>query len=106
MPRRDSEPIPYRSAIPEDIIPKRKWGHDDANQDTLKVVLEALEQAMEALYKDFNAFDVLEGKSKKEAAEALLRSIEAKQLAFDILTPLYETVKSAIHHVEKNNEEG
>jgi hypothetical protein len=60
---------------------------------------------LEALYKDFNAFDILKGKPEPEAAANLLRQIEGKQIAYDVLRPTYDAVVEAIRRVDNKHKQ-
>lgn len=101
MPPNNDESIPYRSPV---TAPTTNDAVDrDAEEfSTLEDVKKTLDQAVEALSKDFNAFDILkllESPTLDEAARKLLVQIEGKQIAYDILMPLQSTIDSAIQNV-------
>lgn len=72
---------------------------DEGEFSTLQVVRDSLANAVEELYKDFNAFDLLKTGKKTEAAYDLIVQIEAKKAAYDILTPLLETITSTMEGI-------
>lgn len=76
-----------------------------ANYDTLKIVEKILGEQLEALYKDFNAFDILEGKPEAEAAANLLRQIDGKQLAYSLVKPSYDAVVEAIRRIDNKHKQ-
>lgn len=78
---------------------------NEANYDTLKIVEKFLGEQLEALYKDFNAFDVLKDKSKAQAAANLLRQVEANQKAYEILKPAYDAVVTAIERIDNKHKQ-
>lgn len=101
MPPSNDESIPYRAPVTAPTT-NDAADRDEEEFSTLEDVKKTLDQALEALYKDFNAFDILKllGSPKlDDAARKLLVQIEAKQVAFDILMPLQSTIDSAIQNV-------
>lgn len=90
----EDENIPYRSPV---TLPPRDAATDNDDQDfsTLLEVQKVFHEAVNALYKDFNAFDLSKNVPKLEV------QIAAKQIAFDILNPLKDTIDSAIQKVEQ-----
>lgn len=63
--------------------------------------------ALDGLYKEFNAFDVLKDGTTEEVKDKMLRQIAGNQTAYDIIAPLLEAVQTAIHgadnrHIERN----
>lgn len=92
-----SDEAPYRSFTPLTIIPKATSSADDENQfSTLVLARDELATSIEGLYKDFNAFSVLKDTDITIARDNLLRQIEAKQIAYDILVPILDTLDSTI----------
>lgn len=75
---------------------------DEINYDTLRSVGKILQAAVDGLYKDFNAFSLLEGTDTTRAARDLYRQVAGKQVAYDILAPVLESVISAITVVDDN----
>jgi hypothetical protein len=74
---------------------------NEANYDTLQIVSKLLTDSMNGLYKDFNAFDILKEGDTFAAAGNLLRQVEAKQMAYDILSPALEAVDNAIKLIDQ-----
>lgn len=99
----DNEELPYRSPAtapgPDPVTDK-----DDEDLPTLLSVKKTLDEAITALYKDFNAFKILATDNKTEATEKLLIKILGKQEAYDILSPLQSTIESAIEAVKQKHE--
>lgn len=93
--------IPYRAPYGLDLPGEAKDSiEDEAQFNTLKTIQKYLNQQVQALQKDFNAFDVLTHVNPKEAAEALLVEIMAKQAAYKILFPILEMLNGPISAVE------
>ena len=88
------EDIPYRSAIRDQPETTSQVSSvDERNFDTLKTVRRLLSGAVDGLDK-WHAFD-LEDKEMN-----LKNQIKARQLAYDILTPLVEAIDSALLAVD------
>lgn len=99
----EDEQIPYFSpstAPTKDQVASR----DEQDYSTLKRVLEVLDESVKDLYKDFNAFDV--PKDNLDAVKALLRQVDGRQEAYEILVPVLEMVKSAISSIEEQQKKG
>ena len=94
------EDIPYRTAVPLPPDASQASSRDEDNYDTLKLIQKGLVDAIDGLYKDFNAFEVLKDADNRTASQALMRNIAAKQEAYDILVPLLESVNSAVNSVD------
>lgn len=101
MPQREQDDLPYRSPVTAVNTPAPVSDTNVANYDTLAIARRLLVDGIDGLYKDFNAFDILKDKPTAEAAENLLRQVEAKQMAFDILSPVLEAVDNAIKGVDE-----
>jgi len=96
--------LPYRgSGIAQTFaVPKDTASSDDERDlSTLKVVKKLLAESIDSLGKDFNAFELLKNKSNKVALESLYREIQGRQIAYDILVPLFETIDKTIEQVDK-----
>lgn len=110
MPQRDQEGIPYLNSATEVIRDvssgKGTTTRDEENYDTLKAIHIVLQEAIKALYTDFNAFKVPEGVAKSTAMYDLLRQIDGKQTAYDILAPILEAVESSIRTIDTKYKEG
>lgn len=106
MGKFQDDDLPYQTNLPAPgRVAKSETQVKNAEEySTLKVVEESLALGLEGLYNDFNAFDIekLKDKPTTAAVQSLLREIEAKQLAYSIIKPLYDTVVSAIRQVEKD----
>lgn len=98
----DAEEIGYRS--PVNLTPPKTPDADIDNFSTLEDVFRKFDNSLKDL-EHINAFDTLKVEDKKKAAEVLLRQIDAKQLAYEILEPLHAQLKSAIEDI-KNVQEG
>lgn len=98
MAGHEDEEIPYFSPVAiEESEPVST--QDENDYSTLKQVKQEFEQTLQGLYKDFNAFDL----SSKDSIEIKIQ-IGARQLAFDILEPLRQKLKSAIDDIKEKNE--
>lgn len=94
----DNEEIPYRTSVT--VGPDRPASTRDENEySTLIEVNKMLIQAIQDLYKDFNAFDW------SEQVANLKAEVAGRQIAYDILMPLQQQVQSAIQDVASNYEE-
>ena len=98
-----NEEVPYRSPI--DVMnpePEKTFTQDEADNSTLLRVRTLLREAVTAL-DQFHAFDLTESELK------LKQQIKAHQIAYDILSPLLETVEQAIRtndtrYKQRNNQ--
>lgn len=68
--------------------------NDEDDYTTLKEVKKILDDGIDNLSKDFNAFDLAKDAAKLEA------QVAGRQVAYDILVPLQSMVDSAIKAVE------
>jgi hypothetical protein len=107
MAFREQDDLPYRSPITANQQ-KPEFTKDEANYDTLVMVVKIFNEAIEGLYKEFNAFDVLKAGTDQEVIEEMMRKIAGNQVAYDILSPLKERLDSAIltadqNHVRRNS---
>lgn len=93
MPGNDEE-IPYRSDVPASIMASDATTHDEDQYDTLKSVYVALKASVDDLDK-WHAFDL-----KEEDGLDIKQQIVAHRLASDILTPLLDSVESALATVD------
>ncbi len=102
MPTREGadNDLPYRTPMTAIVSTTPVSSKNEDNYDTLKIVQKLFRDSLDGLYRDFNAFDVLNGKPPSAAAENLLRQIQAKQIAYDLLSPVLEAVDSAIQTVD------
>lgn len=95
------EEFEYRNPIDPGIVePPVISRVDEGNINTLKQVQKDLENDIAALYKDFNAFDVMKDGTNEEVMETMMRQIAGRQIAFDILTPVFDRIKSAVDKIE------
>jgi len=81
------EDIPYRSVVPDVLQDTQRTTPDEVNYDTLRIVGKILQEAVDGLYKDFNAFKVSPDKTTLEDAQLMLRQIEVKQSVYDRIDP-------------------
>jgi hypothetical protein len=100
MPQREQDDFQYRSPMTAVNAPAPVSSTNEANYDTLQIVRDQLRDAVNNLYKDFNAFNVSPEKTEEEAAKIMLRQVTAKQMAFDILSPVLEAVDNAVKLVD------
>lgn len=101
MPQREQDDTPYFTPGVLETGPETTT-KDQQEYSTLKIVGNMLLEARNGLSKDFNAFDILKEADTTTAAENLLRQVEAKQIAYDILDPVVEAVISAIQKIDVN----
>lgn len=102
----DNEGLPYRTGVGAmNPTPQRPVSKDEEDYGTLKSVQATLQAAVDGLYKDFNAFTLLKGATKEEARDHLVAQIEANQIAFAVLSPVLESVNSAINVVDTKHKE-
>lgn len=104
MPTREQDDLPYRSPVTARQVPT-PTSVDEQDFSTLKIVRGILSEAVNGLYKDFNAFDILKDQTPETAARNLLRQVEAKQIAYDTLSPLLDAVDTAMKNVDNNYKE-
>lgn len=95
MSLREQDNLPYRSPVTSVSKPSQVTS-DEQDYNTLQAVRGILDASIKELYQDFNAFDTHPDKLPHDAATMLLREIEAKQLVFNILSPLLERVNNAM----------
>lgn len=98
---RDTNDIVYRSNIVSYLEEKPEDNNNVKDYRALLEVQEALKSAIEKLYKDFNSFDIFPKEKRKNAEALLLREIEARKKAYDILYPILQMVESAIDSINK-----
>ena len=115
MPIREGNDVQIPYFTPgESLGTKVKFTTDDANYDTLKEMRDELGEQLEALYKDFNAFDVLtliENKTADEVAKAFVIKAAGRQEAYNILLPIFSRLDSVVtaidtRFMEQNNKKG
>lgn len=99
MAQREQDDLPYMSVVPKGKLPIVTTSNEQ-DYSTLKIVRAQFESSLEELYANFNAFDVLIHANPDEAAKNLLRQVEAKQIAYDILSPLLDAMVTAIDGLE------
>lgn len=103
MTIREQDDLPYRTAgsVQNKNVPVTK---NEENYDTLRIVKELLDLRIEGLYRDFNAFGVLNlaESTKARAAEELLLQIEAKKIAYDVLIEAVQALETALQGVKQN----
>lgn len=91
----------YRSAVPTTHIEKDKPSvNDEANFNTLHQVRDILSEAIDNLSNDFTSFDVLGAKDEEEAVKRLAYQIGGRQIAYNILSPVLEMVRTTIEQVD------
>lgn len=97
----DEEPS-YFTHVPAGVLPTQaeESTQDEANFDTLKKVQSDFRAAIDSLHKDFNAFDIHKDDTDEVAKNKLLRDIDGRQIAYDILSPLLETLDNTVNGVE------
>lgn len=108
MSLRDGEGIPmFGSAaqVHRDFVPGKKVSRDEEEMSTLQQVHTTLQEAVHGLYKDFNAFKLTENVPKTTAIFDLMKQIESKQMAYDVLAPCLEAVESAMRIVNEKYKE-
>lgn len=99
--------LPYRSPVTGTGKAYVPVSTDEEKYDTLKAVESLFASAIEGLYKEFNAFDVLKDGTTPETIDKMMRQIAGNQIAYDICAPLLEAVQTAIRgadnrHIERN----
>ncbi len=73
--------------------------NDEDDYTTLKQVKKILDDGVDGLSTDFNAFDLSKDAMKLEA------QVAGRQIAYDILVPIQSMVDSAIKAVEEGRKE-
>lgn len=108
MGLRDGEAMPmFGSAaqVHKTFVPGQNVSKDEEEMSTLQQVHTTLEEAVHSLYKDFNAFRLPENVPKTTAIFDLMKQIESKQMAYDVLAPCLEAVESAMRIVNEKYKE-
>lgn len=100
MPLREQENLPYRTPG-TGPVGVGKVSANEEDYSTAVAVRDILKEALTGLFKDFNAFDILKDEGREKAADNLLRQVEAKQMAFDILSPTFEAIDNAVKAVDE-----
>jgi len=96
----NNEEIPYRS--PAHVAPGSPASSQDENDySTLKEVKKILDESLEGLHKDFNAFTLLKGEDIEKVKNDLFNQVSARQVAYDLLVPIQSLVDSAIESVKE-----
>ena len=95
------EEVGYRSPI--DTTPATIPDADSDNFSTLIDIYRKFKAELKAI-EHINSFDTLKAEKPDEAAIVLLRQIDAKQGAYEILYPLFLQLESAVQDVKKANE--
>lgn len=90
----NDEDIPYRSAIPQQVVEKDEFTTDEQQQGTLNNVYKVLKESIENLDK-WHAFDCRDTDLK------IKQHIHAHKMAFDIVAPAYEAVEQALAIVDQ-----
>ncbi|MGI9028152.1 MAG: hypothetical protein ACR2FM_04940 [Candidatus Saccharimonadales bacterium] len=93
--------LPYRSPVTP-AAAATPYLQDEQDYNTLKFVRDILEEAIDGLYKEFNAFDVLRDGTDTEIQDKMVRQIAGNQVAYDILSPLKERIDNAIATADSN----
>lgn len=98
--RDDGGELPYLSPVTQPEAPKVTTNEE--NYDTLKVVYKELQAGIAGLFKDFNAFKLAKGVGKGISGDDVMLQIAARQIAYEMLLPHFEAVKTAIEKVDKD----
>lgn len=103
MPRREGSDssLPYRSPVTP-APAATPYSQDEAQYNTLQIVQKIFGEAIDGLYKEFNAFDVLGDGTNQEVMDKMMRQIAGNQVAYDILAPLKERIDNAIKTADDN----
>lgn len=104
MPQRegaDDGGMMYRSPVTQAAEPP-KYTADEANYDTIKQIGQDLERELNALYKDFNTFQIAKDMDPDERAKILLHEVEVKQGVYDILVPIIDRIHSSLKTADDN----
>lgn len=98
MAVREQDTLTYRT--PATAAPAvAQTSADQDNYDTLRMIGGIFADAINGLYKEFNAFDILSDGTDEEKRDKLMRQIAGNQIAYDILAPLLERINSAVQTV-------
>lgn len=101
----DRNDLPTRSPAVGPPAEQTVSNTDERNFNTLLEAQALLEQEIWNLYKDFNAFDVYKDDHDDKAKQKLLRDIDGKQVAYDILMSVKAKLDDTIQKIEQKNEE-
>jgi hypothetical protein len=103
MVMRQDEELTYLSHVPAGVLPTvaEESRQDEANYDTIKHLHTEFHAAMDSLHNDFNAFDIHKDDTNEDAKDKLLRDIDGRQIAFEILSPLVESLDNAMNAINK-----
>lgn len=99
------EELPYRAPFALPTVIEKEKIVDEADLSTLQTVRKLLKESLDGLSKDFNAFDTLADANPEVAARNLLSQIQARQLAYQIIAPLYDSVHGVITLIESRYKE-
>lgn len=101
------EDIPYRSPVTDMLsgASPSKTTSDEVDYNTLKEVRGILKASIDELYKDFNAFQPNKDDLPFDRIKKLLHEIESKQMAYNILAPIYDSIITAMKTVDDNFKE-
>lgn len=97
----NSNQLPYRSPVTT-APAQTPFTQDEAQYNTLVMVRNIFGEAIDGLYKEFNAFDVLSDGTDQEKIDKMMRQIAGNQIAYDILSPLKERLDNAITTADDN----
>lgn len=96
--------VPYRPLIPSSIAEEKKsYSRDESDYATLVAVQKAMENSLESLKHDFNAFEVLGEGDPEVVGRKLLIDIESRQISYHLIANLKSMVDSAIQRVDSIN---
>lgn len=98
------EEVPYRSPQVNIGQAQQASSQDEQDYSTLLSVQGTLNDALNNLYKDFNAFEILKTDTPDEAAKKLMIDILGKQEAYDILVSVKSVIDSAIQGVKQERD--
>lgn len=87
--------LPYRSPVTPTAA-STPYTQDEQDYNTLKFVQNIFAEALDSLYKEFNAFDVLGDGNNEAVRDKMMRQIAGNQIAYDVLSPLKERIDNAI----------
>lgn len=97
----EPDDLQYRSPFQQELPGKAQESvQDEVDFSTLQVVRKVLANELEALNKDFNAFQVLNAEDPEAEAKKLVIQILAKKQVAEILTPLINLLDSSISTIE------
>lgn len=97
--------LDYRTPLATRPAPQQVSSTDEQNYDTIKIVYEQFRREYNGLYKDFNAFKLLENATDAEARDTILRKIAGKQEAYDILEPLMTMLEGTLDDINAKYKE-